>query len=80
MRRSARNNSDYERFVSLLIEARGEANLSQSELAARLHRPQSFVSKYESAERRVDFAEAVEILRAIGADPVAFMRRFAAGK
>ena len=41
----------YERFRSLLIEARKAATLSQADLASRLKRPQSFVSKYERGGR-----------------------------
>lgn len=36
--------------------------------------PQSFVSKYESGERRLDVAEFVRIARALGADPIKMMR------
>ena len=40
--------------------------MRQSELAARLHRPQSFISKYEVGERRLDLPELREICVAIG--------------
>jgi len=42
---------------------------SQQELAKRLHRPQSFVAKYEGGERRVDVVEFIEICKAIEVDP-----------
>lgn len=38
-------------------QAREDAKLTQAEVARRLSRPQSFVSKCESGERRVDFVE-----------------------
>ncbi|MBI3054031.1 MAG: helix-turn-helix transcriptional regulator [Betaproteobacteria bacterium] len=41
-------------------------NLSQTEVAARLGRPQSYVSKYETGERRLDFAETVFVCDALG--------------
>ncbi len=55
----------YRQFLVLMRDARDKAGLSQVELAARLGRPQSFVSKYESGERRLDVAEFIEICRAM---------------
>ena len=46
-------------------DARERAGLSQVELAARLKKPQSFVSKYESGERRLDVAEFIQICQAM---------------
>jgi transcriptional regulator with XRE-family HTH domain len=40
-----------------LREAREEAGLTQAEVAAHFVRPQSFVSKCESGERRIDPTE-----------------------
>lgn len=51
----------YERFRGLLIQARKDAGLTQSDLAARLGRPQSYVSKYENGERRLDLIEFLDI-------------------
>jgi transcriptional regulator with XRE-family HTH domain len=56
-------------FCALMIGARKTAGLTQHELAKRLHRPQSFVAKYEGGERRVDVVEFIEICKAIGAEP-----------
>ena len=49
----------------LLIKARQDAGLTQVELAKILDRPQSFVSKYESGERRLDIIELIEITNAL---------------
>ena len=35
-------------------------------MAAKLDEPQSFVSKYESGERRLDFIELIEVCRTLG--------------
>jgi hypothetical protein len=43
-------------------------------VAARLIRPQSYVSKYESGERRLDVIEFVEVAGALGTDPAAIVR------
>jgi transcriptional regulator with XRE-family HTH domain len=46
-----------------LREARRAAGLTQAEVAGKLRRPQSFVSKCESGERRVDVVELMEFAR-----------------
>jgi transcriptional regulator with XRE-family HTH domain len=46
-----------------LKEARRFAGLTQADVAALLHEHQSFVSKCESGERRVDFVELKEFAR-----------------
>lgn len=56
----------YARLRELLIEARQTAGLTQVELAERLRRPQSYVSKVESGERRLDVVEFLEIADRIG--------------
>lgn len=65
----------YEGFRLLLIEARNSAGLTQVGLARKLGRPQSFVSKYERGERRLDIVEFLEIAGAIGIDPSHFIRK-----
>lgn len=47
----------YKAFLRRLRDAREEADLTQADVARRLGRPQSFVSKCESGERRVDVVE-----------------------
>jgi len=58
--------TEYERFLQSLRRAREEAGLTQNEAARRLHRPQSFVSKCESGERRVDVVELIQFCRVYG--------------
>jgi transcriptional regulator with XRE-family HTH domain len=65
----------YARFLALLHDARIEAGLTQSEAAARLRRPQSFVSKCESGERRVDVVELAAFCRAYRIKAETFVRR-----
>jgi transcriptional regulator with XRE-family HTH domain len=60
---------DYNLFLELLIKARKDADLTQAEVAGRLQRPQSYVSKYESGERRLDVVEFLDLARVIGFDP-----------
>jgi len=63
------------KLLVLLRRIRVDAGLTQSELASRLARDQTFVSKYESGERRLDVLELREVCRAIGTDFVTFMRK-----
>jgi len=64
----------YERFRLLLVEARKNADLSQAQLAKRLTRPQSFVSKYERGERRLDVVEFEQVAEALGIQAIQFLR------
>ncbi len=61
----------YRRFLEKLKQARQEAGLTQVEVAKRLRRPQSFVSKIESAERRVDVVELQDLAHLYG-KPLSF--------
>lgn len=54
---------------SLLADLRKSKNLTQSEVAARLNRPQSFVAKYEGGERRLDIVEFIDVAEALGVEP-----------
>ena len=60
----------YHHFCQLLITAREESQLTQSELARLLKRPQSFVSKYERSERRLDVIEFLQVTTALKAHSV----------
>jgi transcriptional regulator with XRE-family HTH domain len=65
----------YAKFRELLIEAREQAALTQAELAQRLKKPQSYVSKFERGERRLDVVEFLEVARVIGIDPFQLLKR-----
>lgn len=49
--------------------------MRQADLAKLLGQPQSFVSKYETGERRIDIAELREICAALGIPLSEFVRR-----
>jgi transcriptional regulator with XRE-family HTH domain len=57
------------------VEARKAAGMTRVELSKKLRRPQSFVSKYEGGERRLDVPEFIEVAEALGADPLAIIQR-----
>jgi transcriptional regulator with XRE-family HTH domain len=50
----------------LLRDLRLRADIRQTELAERLGRPQSYVSKYESGQRRLGLIELDDICAALG--------------
>ena len=64
----------YRAFLRLLRQARLDAKLTQAEVSVALGRPQSFVSKCESGERRVDVIELEEFAK-VYRKPVTFFLR-----
>jgi len=48
---------EYKFVLSKLKQARLEAGLTQEEVAAKLKKPQSYISKVENGERRLDVVE-----------------------
>ena len=59
----------YESLQKALVEARQSKGLTQTEIAVRLGKPQSFVSKYESGERRLDVVEFIEVCQVLSIKP-----------
>lgn len=66
----------YDVFRQMLVDERKRASLTQSEVARKLLRPQSFVSKYERGERRLDVTEFIEIADALGLNIQRFFRAY----
>ena len=60
----------YRHFRTLLTDARLRAGLTQASLSKKLGRPQSFVSKFENGERRLDVIEFLDVARALRLDPI----------
>lgn len=72
----SQSNREKQQLQELLRELREAAELRQVDLAKRLGRPQSFVSKYESGEKNLDFLEVREVCEALGIPVIEFVRRF----
>lgn len=68
--------TEQKRLQTLLRQIRLEAGMRQIDLAQRLGQPQSFVSKYESGERRLDLLELRQVCEAVGISLTEFVRRF----
>ena len=60
----------------VLKSVRTDAGLTQQQLAERLGVPQSFISKYESGERRLDLVELRDICKALDISLSAFVKLF----
>jgi transcriptional regulator with XRE-family HTH domain len=62
---------EYKRMRERLREAREAAGMTQEKVAEHLGKPQSFVSKVETGERRIDPTELEKFARLYG-KPVTF--------
>lgn len=67
--------SAQDQLQALLRRVRTDAGLTQTDVAQKLGQPQSFVSKYESGERRLDILELREVCQAIGISLAECIRR-----
>lgn len=63
-----------EKLLRLLKRIRQERGIRQVELAGQLGVPQSFVSKYESGDRRLDILELRKVCKALGIPFEEFIR------
>ena len=54
---------EYKNVIEKLKKARFEAGLKQEEVAKKLKKPQSYISKIERGERRIDVAELKELAK-----------------
>lgn len=75
---------DYQTLLSLLRDLRTGRGMTQVDLGLALGNTQTFVSKIERGERRIDVVEFVELCEAMQVDPVAAFKQYiaqrAAGK
>ncbi|GAB3569937.1 helix-turn-helix transcriptional regulator [Amycolatopsis endophytica] len=67
--------AEYQQLCRLLRELRQEAGLTQVQVAERLGVPQSFVSKYETGERRLDVVELRHIATALNSSAADILSR-----
>ena len=58
-----------------LKETRLRHGLRQQDVAEALGRPQSYVAKIESGERKADFVEVLELCNAVGLNPKVLLKR-----
>jgi transcriptional regulator with XRE-family HTH domain len=67
-------------LLDLLRQVRLEAGLRQVDVAKKLNKPQSFVSNYESGERRLDLLELQAVCEVVGITVADFVGRFQEGQ
>jgi transcriptional regulator with XRE-family HTH domain len=65
----------YREFIVRLVQARKDAGLTQAEVATKLRKAHSFISKCELGERRVDFVELQQLAGIYGKDLSFFVVR-----
>lgn len=71
----AKFSQSYTKLRRVLVAVRRAAKLKQADVATIIGKPQSYVSKIEMGERRLDVIEFVEYVRALGADPIRLLRQ-----
>ncbi len=59
----------YRALIGQLTRCRKQARITQQQLADQLGKPQSFVAKIETHERRLDIIEFIRICHLIGVSP-----------
>jgi len=70
------NTKEYKALLKTLYDFRISANMKQIDLANILNVPQSFISKIEIGERRLDLVELREITRAMDISMIDFVKEF----
>ncbi len=69
------HSAPYKRFLREVRAMRLGARLTQEQLAKKLHKPQTYVSKSEGGERPLDLVEWLAFCKACGQDPKVFLDR-----
>ena len=65
---------EYKATIKRLKEARLVANLRQEDVASKLGKPQSYISKIERGERRIDITELNALARIYKKSPSYFFK------
>jgi len=73
--RKSIHTTQQKRLLALLRDLRLESGLTQADLGSRIQKDQTFISKYESGERRLDILELRALCGAIGISLEEFARR-----
>ena len=63
------HSKEYKQLIGKLTEARKRAGLTQVEVAKKLKKPQSYISKVENCQRRLDAFELKQLANLYGIKP-----------
>jgi len=70
------NSKEAKILIEMIYQLRASSGLRQSDLAKALKVPQSFISKLESGERRIDLIELRTVLSFLKTDLIEFVIEF----
>jgi len=76
MSTKAQHNATYRKLLPLLKKIREDSGLSQQALSRKLRKPQSWISRTETGERRIDILEFAAWAVACEVDPARVLERF----
>lgn len=75
----SRHTARHKKFQAALKAARKAKGLTQAQVGERLGRPQSYVNKYETGERRLDVIEFLDVATALGTNVGKMLRLLSVG-
>jgi transcriptional regulator with XRE-family HTH domain len=73
--RRSLHSDEYKTFLRILKSVREDAGVTQVELATRLKQTQTFISKCERGQRRIDVIEMRQICKALKLDFGSFIKK-----
>jgi transcriptional regulator with XRE-family HTH domain len=75
-----RRSKRYKALIGLLVVRRQAAGMTQSDLAARLGKSQSFVARLETGQRRIIVVEFMTLAKILRFDPYKLISTLERGK
>ena len=66
---------EYSKFLELFKTTRIKSGITQEQLAELVNETQSFISKCERGERRIDIIELIQLLKAMEVSPTSYFKK-----
>jgi transcriptional regulator with XRE-family HTH domain len=67
------HSKQHKRLIELVTAERKQADIRQVQLAKKLKRTQTWISRFENGEQRLDVIELIDLAEAIGFDAPALI-------